>query len=77
MLSQQNKQKITEQTLQAAIQKLARKYEAIITMVAELQDNLNQVIQVSYALLKEKDAKIVELQTPVKAIPSSTKAKEK
>ena len=67
-----NQQKPNEQILQTAVQKLAKKYEAIIksseanlTMIMELQDNLNQVIAISYALLKEKQDKIVELQAPV------------
>ena len=64
MSIQQKQPKIDEQTLTLSIQKLGAKYVAIVTMVNELQDNLNQVIQVSFMLLKEKDAKILELQVP-------------
>ena len=55
-----------EQNLQLSIQKLAAKYQAIITMINELEDNLNAVIQASFAIIKEKDDKIRELQVPVK-----------
>ena len=62
----EKKQKVDEQTFMQTVQKLGAKYQAIVTMISELQDNLNQLIYVARELLKEKDAKIVELQVPVK-----------
>jgi hypothetical protein len=62
----EKKQKVDEQTFTVTVQKLGAKYQAIVTMISELQDNLNQLIYVARELLKEKDAKIVELQVPVK-----------
>jgi len=61
-----NQQKITEETRKIVILKLSKKYDAIVTMIHELQDNLNQLIHVDAELLREKDEKIMELQAPVK-----------
>jgi hypothetical protein len=65
-MSKNNEAKVTEQTFAVAVQKLGAKYAAIVTMVRELQDNLNELIGVSRELLREKNAKILELQVPVK-----------
>ena len=72
-----SQQKVTEETRQIVIQKLSNKYQAILTMIGELQDNLNQIIAVDAMLLKEKDAKIAELQAPIleKQYPKTLKPK--
>ncbi len=61
-----SERKVDEQILTQAVQKLGRKYDAVYTMISELQDNLQQVVYVARELLKQKDVKIAELQAPVK-----------